>query len=323
MVVRPINDYAMKFIKKISLGIVSFAIAIGIWSFSSSATLDATAAPIQNGKYSVSDSLFNAYWYADQAEIRTYNLTQSRYGELHQGLATVIFVTETISKKKGIKPDKYRKTRDHVPVLKMNLLKKFGTGIYPYSMMLSTFTPLNEPQGMIKASASGQEWCGHIFSQMNQRKKQYDVVSYSYFEEEGDTQFTLPSIFTEDEIWSRIRLDYKSLPTGDLKIIPGLYYTRLEQHKFEAEQAKARLDIAKNEGTYTIDYPKRERTLAITFNLAFPHEIKKWEETYADKRAPNKRLTTTAVLNESRNIDYWNYNAEKHKTIRKELGVPY
>ena len=97
MVVRPINDYAMKFIKKISLGIVSFAIAIGIWSFSSSATLDATAAPIQNGKYSVSDSLFNAYWYADQAEIRTYNLTQSRYGELHQGLATVIFVTETLS----------------------------------------------------------------------------------------------------------------------------------------------------------------------------------------------------------------------------------
>ena len=136
MVARAINDYAMKFIKTISLGIVAFAIAISIWSFSSSATLDATVAPIQNEKYSVSDSLFNAYWYADQAEIRTYNLTQSRYGELHQGLATVIFVTESVSKKKGIKPDNYRKKGDHVPVLKMNLLKKFGTGIYPYSMML-------------------------------------------------------------------------------------------------------------------------------------------------------------------------------------------
>ena len=323
MVARPINDYAVKFIKTISLGIVAFAIAISIWSFSPSTTLDAAVSPIQNEKYNVSDSLFNAYWYADQAEIRTYNLTQSRYGELHQGLATVIFVTESVSKKNGIKPDNYRKKGDHVPVLKMNLLKKFGTGIYPYSMMLSTFTPLDEPLGMIKSSASGQEWCGHIFSQMNQRKKQYDVVSYSYFEEEGDAQFKLPFFFTEDEIWSRIRLNYKTLPTGEIKLIPGLYYTRLEQHKLEAESAKARLDIDKTEGTYTIDYPKRERTIAITFNLAFPHEIIKWEETYADKRAPNKRLTTTAVLNETRNIDYWNYNAEKHKSIRKELGVPY
>ena len=312
----------MKFVKTINLGLVSFVIAVSIWSFKTSDTLEAGSS-IQNKNSTVSDSLFNSYWYADKAEIRTYNLTQSRYGELHQGLATVIFVTEPISKKKGIKPDNYRKIGDHIPVLKMNLLKKFGTGIYPYSMMLSTFTPLGESEGMIKASASGQEWCGHIFSQMNKRKKQYDVVSYSYFEEEGDTQFTLPTIFTEDEIWSRIRLDYKSLPIGDIKIIPGLYYTRLEQHKLEAEKAKATLETNKEESYYTLTYPSRERTLAITFNTAFPHEIIKWEETYADKRAPDKRLTTTAILNKTRNIDYWNYNAEKHKTIRKELGVPY
>ena len=312
----------MKFVKTINLGLVSFVIAVSIWSFKTSDTLEAGSS-IQNKNSTVSDSLFNSYWYADKAEIRTYNLTQSRYGELHQGLATVIFVTEPISKKKGIKPDNYRNTGDHIPVLKMNLLKKFGTGIYPYSMMLSTFTPLGESEGMIKASASGQEWCGHIFSQMNKRKKQYDVVSYSYFEEEGDTQFTLPTIFTEDEIWSRIRLDYKSLPIGDIKIIPGLYYTRLEQHKLEAEKAKATLETNKEESYYTLTYPSRERTLAITFNTAFPHEIIKWEETYADKRAPDKRLTTTAILNKTRNIDYWNYNAEKHKTIRKELGVPY
>ena len=312
----------MKFVKTTNLRLVSFVIAVSIWSFKTSDTLEAGSS-IQNKNSTVSDSLFNSYWYADKAEIRTYNLTQSRYGELHQGLATVIFVTEPISKKKGIKPDNYRNTGDHIPVLKMNLLKKFGTGIYPYSMMLSTFTPLGESEGMIKASASGQEWCGHIFSQMNKRKKQYDVVSYSYFEEEGDTQFTLPTIFTEDEIWSRIRLDYKSLPIGDIKIIPGLYYTRLEQHKLEAEKAKATLETNKEESYYTLTYPSRERTLAITFNTAFPHEIIKWEETYADKRAPDKRLTTTAILNKTRNIDYWNYNAEKHKSIRKELGVPY
>ena len=269
----------------------------------------------------VADSLFNDYWYAGKAEIKTYNLTQSRYGELHKGTATVIFVTEPFLKKEGVKPTNLKD--DQVTVLKMNFLKKFGTGIYPYSMMLSTFTPLHEPQGVLKASASGQEWCGHIFSQMNKRKNYYDVVSYSYFEEEGDTQITLPTIFTEDEIWSRIRIDYKSLPTGEITIIPGLYYTRLEQHKYKTEKAIALLKINNNQFIYSLTYPERNRTLAITFNTLFPHEITKWEETYADKRAPNKRLTTTAVLNKSKNIDYWNYNAEKFKSIREELGVPY
>jgi len=205
----------------------------------------------------------------------------------------------------------------------MNLLKKFGTGIYPYSMMLSTFTPLKEPEGVTKASASGQEWCGHIFSQMNKRKDYYDVASYSYFEEEGDSKFTLPIVFTEDEIWSRIRMDYKKLPLGKINIIPGLYYTRLEQHELKVEKAVTSIEVANDTTVYTLIYPERKRTLAISFKSAFPHEIIKWEETYADKRAPNKSLTTTAVLNQSKNIDYWNYNAEKHKTLRKELGVPY
>lgn len=291
-----------------------------IWSFKTIRVSEKIAILATN-KNTVKDSLFNSYWYANKAEIRTYTLTQSRYGELHQGNATVIFVAQPFLKKKGVKPDGYNKTQ--VPVLKMNLLKKFGTGIYPYAMMLSTFTPINELQGVLKATASGQEWCGQIFSQMNKRNEHYDVVSYSYFEEEGDRQFTVPTIFTEDEIWSRIRLDYKSLPKGAITIIPGLYYTRLEQHKFEAEKATATLTVNGKESIYTLTYPKRKRTLAITFNTIFPHEIVKWEETYADKRAPNKSLTTTGILNKAKNIDYWNYNAEKYKSIREELGVPY
>ena len=312
-----------KYIRVFFIAVVLMIVAFTIWSFKTSSVLGTNSTTLPTEKNSLKDSLFNAYWYADNAEIRTYHLTQSRYGELHEGMATLIFVAEPFSKKKGVKPDSYKKSSDRIPVLKLNLLKKFGTGIYPYSMMLSTFTPIKESQGLTKATASGQEWCGQIFSQMNKRKKRYDVVSYSYFEEEGDRQFTLPTIFTEDEIWSRIRIDYKSLPQGDFDIIPGLYYTRLEQHKFKAEKANATLQVETETSIYTLTYPQRKRTLAITFSTAFPHEIIKWEETYADKRAPTKRLTTTAILNQSKNIDYWNYNAEKHKSIRKELGVPY
>lgn len=309
-----------KMMKKANIFFITMsliAIAFALWSFTSNEKIEQEVID-QNV---LNDSLFNAYWYAGKAEIKTYNLTQSRYGELHKGTATVIFVTEPFLKIKGVKPNGYNK--DQVPVLKMNLLKKFGTGIYPYSMMLSTFTSLQESTGMVKATASGQEWCGQIFSQMNQRKNKYDVVSYSYFEQEGDTQFTLPTVITEDEIRSRIRIDAKKLPLGEIDIIPGLYYTRLEQHQFKVEKAVASLKTGKENTTYTIIYPKRERTLAITFSANFPHEIIKWEETYADKRAPDKKLTTTAILNKSKNIDYWNYNKEEDKNIRKELGVPY
>ncbi len=293
-----------------------------IWSFRKSPKPSVKA--IKEAESSIEiDSIFNAYWYGNKAEVKTYNLVQSRYGELHEGIATVIFVAQPFLKGKGVKPDKYNSSKDQVPVLKMNLLKKFGTGIYPYAMMLSTFTPLNEPVGIIKATASGQEWCGQIFSQMNQRGEYYDVVSYSYFEEEGDNAFTLSTIFTEDEIWSRIRLDYTSLPKGEITVIPGLYYTRLEQHQFKAEKATATLKKGKEKAVYTITYPERERTLAITFNIVFPFEITKWEETYADKRAPTKRLTTIAILNQSKNIDYWNYNAKEYEGMRKGLGVPY
>ena len=313
----------MNNIGKLSLSTLALLIlAIGICAFRPSLDVNQSQ-EVREATNVLKDPKFRDYWYNDKAEIRTYALTQARYGEYHEGMATVIFVTEPFLEKEGVKPDSYKNTSKHTPVLKMNFLKKFGTGIYPYSMMLSTFTPLKETQGMSKASASGQEWCGHIFSQMNRRNNNYNVVSYSYFEEEGDQQFTLPTIFTEDEIWSRIRIDHKNLPTGEIDIIPGLYYTRLEQHQFEAEKANAELTIGKEESVYKLTYPKRDRTLEITFNAQFPHEIVKWEETYADKRAPDKKLTTTAVLNQAKSIDYWNYNAEKYKSIRKELGVPY
>ncbi len=307
-------------VKALLVAIFIVSVTVGLSSFESN---QAKESGIGVDKQIMNDSLFNAYWYADKAEIRTYDLTQARYGEFHQGKMTVIFVAQPFLEKKGVKPDSYKNTRNHVPVLKMNLLKKFGTGIYPYSMMLSTFTPLNKNQGLIKASASGQEWCGQIFSQMNKRQKHYDVVSYSYFEQEGDRQFTLPEVFTEDEIWSRIRIDYNSLPVGDIDIIPGLYYTRLEQHKFEPEKAKASLDKGEEEFVYSLWYPDRDRRLVITFKSVFPYEILKWEETYADKRAPDKILTTTATLDQSMNIDYWNYNAAKHEKLRKQLGVLY
>ena len=265
---------------------------------------------------------FEAHWYANKAEISTYKLKQARYGDYHDGIAELIFVTEPLLKKKQVKPNDYGKG-EQVQTLKLNFLKKFGTGIYPYSMMLSTFTPLDQTQGLVKASVSGQEWCGQIFGQINATKEAYNYVSYSYFEEEGDISQKLSKAFSEDEIWSRIRVNYQDLPVGEAKVLPGMYYSRLEQLPLKPEHAVLALEKFDSTATYTITYPERKRSLAITFDLSFPHEILKWEETYADKRAPDKVLTTVATLDRSMNIDYWNYNAGKFKSYRDSLNLLY
>src|SRR5688500_17809876 len=83
---------------------------------------------------------FKTYWHAGKAEINSYELSQSRYGEKRDGRAVLIFVTEDFSKKNHVKFDHPEEAvLGKVNVLKLNFTKNFTTGIYPYSMMLSVF----------------------------------------------------------------------------------------------------------------------------------------------------------------------------------------
>jgi hypothetical protein len=105
---------------------------------------------------------FKSYWYSGKAEISSYKLDQSRYGEQHDGSAVLVFVTEDFSNDKQVKLDNPEAAvADKISVLKMNFTKNFVTGIYPYSMMLSVFKSVsgNYTHAM-KATMSSQEWCG-------------------------------------------------------------------------------------------------------------------------------------------------------------------
>ena len=87
---------------------------------------------------------FGDYWYQGKAELTSYDLEQARYGEIHPGHAVLIFVTEDFSRSKHVKLDRPQSAGDDaVKVLKLNFMKKFNTGIYPYSMMSSMFTPID------------------------------------------------------------------------------------------------------------------------------------------------------------------------------------
>ena len=83
---------------------------------------------------------FNEYWFQGLAEISRFELEQARYNEIHKGSAVLIFVTEEFLIDKQVKSEQGRKP-GAVSVLKLNFVKNFNTGIYPYSIMSSIFTP--------------------------------------------------------------------------------------------------------------------------------------------------------------------------------------
>jgi hypothetical protein len=268
---------------------------------------------------------FEDYWYNHGAELTHYRLEQARYGEIHQGDAVLIFVTEPFLPDKQVKADNPESHPQIIPILKLNFTKKFYTGIYPYSIMSSTFTPINIEQypHTLKVAASTQEWCGQVYSQLNIRGDIYKILSLSYFEKEVSDIFELETAFLEDEIWTRIRIDPDTLPQGRIKMIPGLLTARLSHIKLKVETVEASL-VNKGDdlSSYILDYKGSERKLVINFNKYFPHQIVSWEETYKSGRGNKaKILTTKAVKTHSIMTDYWNKNTNKDAYLREQLGL--
>lgn len=103
----------------------------------------------------------------------------------------LIFVTEDFSNSKQVKLDNPEANMDDaVKVLKLNLVMKFNTGIYRYSIMESVFTPVysGKHPDTLKLTSSSQEWCGNVFTQLNLDENSYNVRLFSYFESEGDKE---------------------------------------------------------------------------------------------------------------------------------------
>ncbi|MCJ8163207.1 hypothetical protein MKJ04_00025 [Pontibacter sp. E15-1] len=271
---------------------------------------------------------FGDYWYQGKAELNTYDLEQYRYGEKRDAEAVLIFVTEDFSKDKQVKLDEpQRNQRDAQKVLKMNMTKKFVTGIYPYSMMLSVFTPVYDSIPAVKVTASSQEWCGHTFTQLNREAGVYRAQLFSYFEKESDQNLTLDAM-PEDNIWTLLRLNPNQVPTGDLKLIPGLLDQRLTHEPLEAEDATIRKTdaptgmagySAKGLKMLTVRYKNYPRELRIYYTVGFPYEIVGWEEI---RRLDGGKEEVSRATRKAKLItDYWTKNKNEHAPLRRELKL--
>ncbi len=272
---------------------------------------------------------FQDYWYNHGAEISRFSLQQMRYGEIHEGDAVQVFVTEKMNPDTQVKAD-HPGTQD-IAILKLNAVRKFFTGIYPYSIMTSIFAPVdvrNYPLPL-KISSSTQEWCGHVYTQLNLSESEYRVRLHSYFEGEGDRDFKVQKAIPEDAVWTMIRLDPVRLPRGEFLMIPGTVYTRLVHRPVTVQKAVADISLTGEkslEGNplviYEINLPEEQRTLRIYFEKDFPYRIQKWHETHRGLIGMGARVLTTSATRTHTIMDpYWKHHTNKDRRRLEALGL--
>ncbi|OBX22051.1 MULTISPECIES: hypothetical protein [Bizionia] len=264
------------------------------------------------------DNEFKAYWYTGKAELNSYTLKQSRYGEIRDGEVVLVFVTEPFSFSKQVKLDNPQAAgADNASVMKLNSFRKFNTGIYDYSIATSVFTPINsqEHPNTLKLNTSIQEWCGHTFTQLNLKDTNYHFQEFSYFETDGDTESAISIALLEEELMTRIRLNKGQLPLGETNMIFSTIYSRFANKNLEATTAEISKTETDSTTHFAIEYLNYDRKVTIDVEKQFPYKIRGWKENNGDG------LITEAQLKKSINEPYWDQKKRSDETKREALQL--
>ncbi len=275
---------------------------------------------------------FWSFWGDGKAEISSYRIKVSRYNELRDGYAVLIYVTEDMNRKTRIKVESDRvPQKDRLPVLKLNHIMKFTTGIYDYSVMTSVFSSVESEFGRpplkpMKISLTSQEWCGHVFMMAIPNSKKLELTVHSYFEREGDQQRELDiprDAMYEDNLWIWIReLKGEVLPVGEkrqVSMLPSMWHAR-SKHVSVAFQpawiAKEKGETIEFEGatraTWKWSWNVAGKTMTVWVEQDYPHRIIRWESS----------LGESGELIKSVRLPYWMLNQSDKLFYRKELGIP-
>jgi hypothetical protein len=123
----------------------------------------------------------------------------------------------------------------------------------------------------------------------------------------------------EDELFNIVRLEPGNLPTGDLEVIPGLFFTRLNHVDLKVQRAIATSSEKGSVVTYSISFPELQRKLSIQFEKGFPHKILGWNEEFNERGV---KQYTKATLDKTLIIDYWTKNKNSFQHLRDSLDLP-
>lgn len=265
---------------------------------------------------------FNKHWRDGKAELSGYRVTTMRYGAPRQGQVVLVYVTEPMNSQTWIKSAPGQ-LEHRVEVLKLNHSLKFRTGIYPYSVLTSVFTPLDglgrERFAPAKISLSAQEWCGHVFAQLFPKGDRFHAFGHSYFSGEGDRRETVRTgelALYEDALWIQLReLDGPFAGGKDWsgKLVPTLWSARKRHRPPTAVAATIRRASTTREGVqvtrFTVAYEGFTRTFDV--ERAAPRRILAWSTSEGER----------AELLKTARLSYWKLHDPGDESYLAQLGL--
>lgn len=279
------------------------------------------------------DRAFWKTWGDGKAEVAGYDLTFPRYGAPRRGTAVAVFVTETFSKSLRVKADPGQHPKsDEFPVMKLNLVRDFPTGIYDYNLMTSVFIGLEAFEGLppgaaAKVSFSAQEWCGHSYEQATFHPGGVELVSHSYFDGEADERHRLAISsegVSEDALllWARgfAAPFLKPGETREIGLLRSLAEARLLHRPVEWRKAK----LTRLKESRRIQVPAG--TFETEVCAAEIEGGKDWT-IYVEKSAPRRIVKWTVSDGESGELlasgrlPYWQMNAAGFRSAVRKLGL--
>jgi hypothetical protein len=270
---------------------------------------------------------FWAHWGDGKAELNGYALTQPRYGAPRAGRAVLVYVTEDFSDSLRVKADPGKHPPSDVhPVMKLNAVRDFPTGIYDYNVMTSTFLRVAPGWPLAKVSFSSQEWCGHVWHQIAPRGSRLAGLFHSYFDGEADG--------VDDLEWPAGGVVEDALPillrgwmgaylrpgeSRTVPFLPSLLLARLRHQPL----AWTKATISRSAATRTVSVPAGRfevsvYTVAVEGGRTLTFEV--------EAASPFRLVRQTGpegealALRGSTRLPYWKLNGSGGERYLKELG---
>jgi len=271
---------------------------------------------------------FWSHWGDGKAELAGYTLSQRRYGELRQGEAILVFVTEDFSAKQRVKSDGGH--GDEYPVLKLNEVRDFQTGIYDYNLLTSSWLRLDGrvPLGLPdKVSFSMQEWCGHVYEELVVQPDGLDQRFFSYFDgetTEGKRELPARGVVADAMPMLVRGLGGELVAAGASKEVPWLASApdrRMQHREFRWETAT----LSRSATSQAVTVPAGSfEAYTVTANVSGGPKTTWWVEAAAPQRLLRWERTDGEVgeLTGAVRRSYWQDHGEGREALRAELGLP-
>ena len=287
------------------------------------------------GDRSLAPAGFWEHWGDGQAELSGYRLRQPRYGEVREGEAVLVVVTETFTHAQRVKSDGGHP--DEYPVLKLNEVRDFQTGVYDYNVMTSAFLPLSGevPRGLpARVSFSMQEWCGLTHADLIAQYalghpiEGLQLRGSSYFDGEAQADRLLDAPaggLVADAMPLLVRgLVGPLLAPGEQRAVPylpRLADSRMQHRPLDWQQATLSRSaesepVTVPAGTFSAHTVTLEVDGGQTWRWQVedspPHRLVRWTGPDGEEGA----------LTGSTRLRYWEQHDNGHEALRETLGLP-